>query len=74
VPPVGAAVERFVNAAVAADEVVIRVLGIDPHFVVVHVFPAAGQRAERSAAVVGDLDEDVHHVNAVAVLRVDDDV
>ena len=38
--PVGALVERFVDAAVAADEVVVGVVGIDPDFMIVHMLPA----------------------------------
>src|SRR5262249_11883764 len=42
--------------------------------VVVHVLEALAEPAERLAAVVGDLDVHAHHVEAVGVLRIDDEV
>src|SRR5262249_49421510 len=42
--------------------------------VVIDVLPALAQRPQRLAAVVGDADQDVHHVDAVLVPRIDHDV
>src|SRR5260370_25739579 len=50
--PVLALVETLVHDAVAAHQIAIVVLGIDPDLVIVHVLAAAGKRRQRAAAVV----------------------
>ncbi len=72
--PGGPAVEALVQAAVAADEVVVGVVGVDPDRVVVHVLVALAEVSPGLARVVRDLQEDVHRVEALGVLRVDEDL
>ncbi len=55
-----AAVEGLVDAAVAADEEVVGVVGVDPQGVVVDVLVLLADPLEGLAAVDGDLQEGVH--------------
>ncbi len=71
--PVGGAVETFVDAAVIAHEVVVRVVRVNPQRVVIDVHETAAQRHERRAAIVAHHDADVHGVNAIFVFGVDVD-
>src|SRR5262249_44790017 len=71
--PVGAAVEALVDAAIAADTVVLCILWIDPDNVVVDVAPLLAEAAQRPAAVVAHLHVDAHDVDAVGIFRVDVD-
>ncbi len=68
-----ASIPRFVEPAVAADDQVLGILGIDPERVVIHVFPALAQRAERLASVFGDMEQRIHRVDAVEDPGVGDD-
>ena len=70
--PGRAAVEALVEAPVAPDEVVVDVVGVDPHRVVVHVLVAFAQVPPGLARVVRHLEEDVHRVDSLRVLRVDE--
>ena len=72
--PRGPPVEALVEAAVAPDEVVVGVVGVDPDRVVVHVLVALAEVRPRLAGVVRHLQEDVHRVEALGVLRVDEDL
>src|SRR5262245_25708487 len=72
--PVRAAIVAFIQAAVAAYQVIVRVVRIDPDGVVVYVFQPLAQRALRPAAVVRNLEDDVRDVDAVNVLRIADDL
>src|SRR5262245_27004776 len=60
--------------AVAADQVIVRVVRIDPDGVVVYMFQPLAQRALRPAAVVRNLEDDVWDVYAVNVFRIADDL
>jgi hypothetical protein len=71
--PVLPAIPALVDAAVAADEVVARVVWIDPDVVVIDVLRSLAQRLERAPAVVRDEDQHVHHVDAIHVFRIGDD-
>src|SRR5262249_4593733 len=70
--PVASAVETLVDAAVAANEIVIGVLRVDPDAVVVDMLPGFAERTERPATVVGNLNEDIHDIDTISVLWVDD--
>ena len=69
-----AAIPGLVQSAIAADDQVVRILGIDPEGVIVDVLPALAQRPERLAAVLGDLEQRVHRVDAVEDVGVGDDL
>src|SRR5262245_1784227 len=73
-PPVGGLVMALVDAAVAADEIVIGVVGVDPQAVIVHVAEFGAEVAQRFAAVVGNLAEDIHEIDALGIFRIDDQV
>src|SRR5581483_11778261 len=49
--PVGAAVAAFVNAAVAADEVITRIARVNPNLMVIDVLETLAELPERLAAV-----------------------
>ena len=66
---VPAAVPRLRHAAVVADDEVTRVVGIDPHGVVIHV-DALRRVADGLAAVVGEVDGRRGPVHAVGVLGI----
>ena len=66
---VSAAVPRLRHAAVVADDEVTRVVGIDPHGVVIHV-DALRRVADGLAAVVGEIDGRRGPVHAVGVLGI----
>ena len=68
------AVPALVEAAVAADQVVVGVVGVDPDRVVVDVLVALAEVPPGLAGVVGHLEEDVHRVEPLGVLRVDEDL
>src|SRR6185312_10348256 len=72
--PRGGAVPALVEAAVAADEVVIGVGGINPDDVVIDVFVGLAQLVEGGAAVVGDGDGGVEFEDAVGVFGVGGDL
>ncbi len=72
--PGGGAVEALVEAAVAADEVVVGVLRIDPDRMIVDVLGLFAQAAKALAAVVGDLQKGVHRVDAVELVRIGEDL
>ncbi len=72
--PALAAVEGLVDAAVAADDEVIRAFGVDPERVVVDVLVPFADLRERGAGVLGDHQEDVHRVDAPRLLRIGDDL
>ncbi len=74
-PVVGlAAVERLVEPPVAADEQVVGVVRIDPEGVVVYVLVTPAQPAPVPPPVVAHRDADVHHVDAVDVHGVGEDL
>ena len=50
------------------------IVGIDPDFVIVHVLKPLAQIVQRLAAIVGNLQKHPHHVDAVDILGVGDDV
>ena len=68
--PGGGAVEGFVEAAVAAHQVMVVVLRVDPDIVIVHVLVAGAERGDGAAAIVAHHDVHVHDVDAVGVGRV----
>ena len=68
-----AAVERLVDAAVAADDEMVGVVRVDPRPVIVDVLQMLAYAVKRLAAVVGDLEVDVDGVNAVDIFRVGED-
>ena len=72
-PPLVAGVVRVPEAAVVADDEMIGVLRIDPHVVEIAV-RAAGDVAERRAAVGAHDERAVRLVDAVLVLRIDDEI
>ncbi len=72
--PVLAQVPSLVEAAVAADQEVVRVLGIEDHGVVVAVLVLVADVAEGRPAVVGDLQPDVRVVDAVEDVRAGPDL
>ena len=72
--PRGPPVEALVEPAVAAHEVVVGVVGVDPDRVVVHVLVALAEVRPGLARVVRHLQEDVHRVEPLVVLRVDEDL
>ena len=72
---VSAFVEALVEARVGADDQMIGVLRIEDQSVVVTVLLAAGaEDPEGGAAVVGDMQEDVHLVNAIHIGGGSDDL
>jgi hypothetical protein len=71
--PVGAAVEAFVDAAVAADPIVPRVLRVDPNGMIVDVAPLLPELPQLLAAIVAHLHEDAHDVDACGVRGIDND-
>ncbi len=72
--PGPAAVERLVDAAVVAVEEVVRVRGIDPQGVRIPVLAFVAEGLPGRAAVVGDLEKDVHGVDALRVFGIADDL
>ena len=60
-----AAIPGLVKSAVAADDQVIGIVGVDPERVVIDVLPALAQRPERLAAVFGDMQQRIHRIDAV---------
>ena len=74
VVPVGGAVVRGVEAAVAADEHVAGVAGVDPKRVLIGVNTLAGVGAERFAAVGGFEEIDPADVDEFLVLGIDFDI
>ena len=62
-------VECFVNAAVAAHQVVVRVFGVYPHGVVVHMFKLLAEHLESLAAVVTHLQPYVHGEYHIGIVR-----
>src|SRR5262249_53449447 len=57
-----------------SNEIVIGVLRVDVNAVVIDVLPALAEVAQVLAAIVGNLDQDTHHVDAVLLLGIDDQV
>src|SRR5574341_617288 len=72
--PVRAAIKAFVDATIAANEIIVRVVRINPDRVVVNVFQPLAEWTLRSAAVVRNLKNDVRDVDAINVLRIGDDL
>ena len=72
--PGGPPVEALVEPAVAAHEVVVGVVGVDPDRVVVHVLVALAEVRPGLARVVRHLQEDVHRVEPLVVPGVDEDL
>ncbi len=70
----GAAIPGLVDAAVAADQQVVGVVGVDPQGVVVDVLLLLPDPVEGLAAVEGDLEEGVHAVDPVDVVGVGEDL
>ncbi len=70
VAPCAAAVVTFVEAAVAADHDVLAIVGVNPDDVIIHVFALRVQPADGAAAVIGCLDDEIHHVDAFRIIRI----
>src|SRR6185295_12882056 len=70
--PARAAVPGLGEAAVAADQQVIGVGGVDPHHVVVDVLVLLAERPEGLAAVLAGLEQHVHGVDAVGIEGIDE--
>ena len=68
--PVRATIPGFVEAPVTAVEHMVRVRGIDPHRVTVHVLVSLGDLAPALAAVLGDVQPGVHGVDAIDIVRI----
>src|SRR5579884_2207041 len=64
----------FVQSAVAPNKVVVGISGIDPDHVIIDVFVLLAEHAESLAAVIGHANENVHHVNAIDVLGIGEDL
>ena len=50
------------------------IIWIDPDFVIVDVLGSLAQPSQRAATIIGDHQENVHHVDPIDVLRIGDDV
>src|SRR5215207_373161 len=66
-------IETFVNATVATNEIVVRVLWIDPDIVIVYVFISLAEAANSAAAIIRHHQKHVHDVDALDVFRIRDD-
>src|SRR5207237_6199504 len=72
-PPLVARIVRIPESAVVARDETVRVRWIDPHIVKI-AMRAAADRAEARAAVIADHQSAAWFVDAVFVLRIDDEV
>ncbi len=70
VRPVGGAIEALIDAAVAADEQIVRIVRVDVERVIVNVAILVRHAGERLAPVVRHLHERVKRINPIRVLRV----
>ena len=71
--PVHAPIETLVDTAVAADEVMIGIVWIDPDVVIIDVLRSLAETAQGAASVVGHHEKDVHHVDAIYLFWIGDD-
>ena len=51
----------------------IRIVGIDPDFMVIDVLGFFTEPPHCSSAIIGNHQKDVHHINAIDVFRIGDD-
>src|SRR4029434_5356376 len=65
--------KTFVNPAIATDQVMFCIVWIDPDVVVIDVFRLLTESAQRSTTIIGDHQENIHHVNSIYVFWVRDD-
>src|SRR6185503_5861747 len=68
----GPAVVTFIKSAVASDQIVIRIVWIDPDFVIVDVLGSFTEPPQGPAAIVRNHQKHVHHIEAIDVLRIGD--
>src|SRR4030095_788765 len=63
--PIRTAIVAFIDAAVAAYQIVPGVIGVDPYDVVVHVLRFFTEAAKRTSAVIGDHQEHIHYIDPI---------
>ena len=68
--PGRATIPGFVEAPVTAVEHMVRVRGVDPHRVTVHMLVRFRDLAPALAAVLGDVQPGVHGVDAIDIVRI----
>ncbi len=74
VVPCCSAIEALVQSAVAAHEIVVRVVGIDPDGMVIDMLVFFAEVLKRFAAVIRNFQIDIHRVHAIDVLRIAEDL
>ncbi len=71
--PRGAAIPTLVNPTIAANQIVIGVLRIDPDVMIVDVLVSLAETTNSATAVVRDHRKHIHDVDAIYVLRIGND-